>query len=227
MSGSFAALVSGGWSRLGLATASVLAALGAAGCTSGPAPEALQNKVFYQYDTTSAAQAARALESPYPSLDKTDAPAPLPQYMGVSVLGGAARFSRPKEWVIRSGSVRPEHRYIEYVSPHEYMVSIYELVESPLDPWIDIMDRYEDTSKKAGADFVGQRIPMATWNAQGRAYTVKRAVAAAKAPLVNYANEYLLRSDNRILLLQIVHHSENLAPMDDELRRVVETFQVD
>lgn len=218
-----------GWSRIGLGTVSLIA-LGAcsalAGCSSGPVPEALQNKVFYQYDSTSAAQAAKALEAPYPSLDKTDAAAPLPQYMGVSVLGGAVRMSRPKEWVIRSGSIRPEHRYIEYVSPHEYMVSVYELVESPLDAWLDIMTRYEDESKKAGADFVGQRIPFATWNAQGRAYTVKRAVAAAKAPLVNYANEYLLRSDNRVVLLQIVHHSENLAPMDDELRRVVETFQV-
>jgi hypothetical protein len=222
-------LASGGCSRFGLATASALVALGAAlatGCSSGPVPEALQYKVFYQYDSTNAARVSKALESPYPSLDKTDGAAPLPQYMGVSVLNDAVRFSRPKEWVIRSGSVRDEHRYIEYVSPHEYMVSVYELVESPLDPWIDIMGRYEDTSKNAGAVFVGQRIPVATWNAQGRAYTVRRAVAAAKAPLVNFANEYLLRSDNRIVLLQIVHHSENLAPMDDELRRVVETFTV-
>jgi hypothetical protein len=223
------AMLACGWSRIGLGTVSLIAlAAGCAlaGCSSGPVPEALQNKVFYQYDSTSAAQAAKALEAPYPSLDKTDATAPLPQYMGVSLLQDAVRMSRPKEWVIRSGSVRPEHRYIEYVSPHEYMVSVYELVESPLDPWLEIMTRYEDESKKAGAAFVGERIPFATWNAQGRAYTVRRAVAAAKAPLVNFANEYLLRSDNRVVLLQIVHHSENLAPMDDELRRVVETFQV-
>jgi hypothetical protein len=214
-----------GWSRLALGTASLLVALGGVACSGGPVPEALQNKVFYQYDSTSGLKAQNALEAPFPSLDKTEN-APLPNYMGVSVLQDAVRFSRPKEWVIRSGSVRPEHRYIEYVSPHEYMVSVYELVESPLDPWREIMGRYEEQAKKNGADFVGQRIPVATFNAQGRGYTVKRPVAAAKAPLVNYANEYLLRSDNRVVLLQIVHHGENLAPMDDELRRVVETFEV-
>jgi hypothetical protein len=201
------------------------ALLAGAGCGGAPEPVAFQNRVFYQYDTLNPAVAAKSLEAPYPPLDKAEAP-PLPQYVGVSLMNGAVHLSRPHDWVIRSGSVQPERRYVEYVSPNEYMVAVYELLESPLDPWREVMGRYEEGAKKAGADLVGERIPMATENAQGRGYLVRRPVAAAKGPLVNYANEYLLRSDNRIVLVQIVHHGEKLAPVDAELRRVIETLEV-
>jgi hypothetical protein len=214
----------GSGARLVLGTTLLACAAALSGCAHGPEPVALQNKVFYQYDANNASQ-AKELESAYPSLDKADQP-PLPRYVGVSVLGDAVRLSRPRDWVIRAGSMQAEHRYIEYVSPNEYMVTVYELVESPLDPWTGILARYEEEGSKSGADFVGKHIPMATWNAQGRGYVVRRAVPAAKAPLVNYANEYILRSDRRLVLLQIVHHDENIAPLQDELRRVVETFQV-
>ena len=202
------------------------AALLAAGCGSGPEHVAFENKVFYQYDTLNPAQAAKTLESHYAPLDKTEAP-PLPEYVGVGVLGDVVHLSRPRDWVIRAGSVEPEHRYIEYVSPNEYMVAVYELVESPDETWREVLGRYEEQAKKAGADLLGQRVPVATENAQGRGYVVRRPVAAAKGPLVNYANEYLLRSDHRIVLLQIVHHGQSLAPVDGELRRVVETLRVD
>jgi hypothetical protein len=198
-------------------------ALGA--CTSGPEHVAFENRVFYQYDTLNPAVAAKSLEAPYPPLDKAAA-APLPEYVGISLMDGVVHVSRPRDWVIRAGSTNREHRYVEYVSPNEYLVAIYELVESPLDPWHDIMDRYEDQAKKAGAELLGQRIPMATVNSQGRGYLVRRAVPAAKGPMINFSNEYLLRSDQRIVLLQIVHHDEKLAPMDAELRRVVETLEV-
>jgi hypothetical protein len=195
------------------------------GCGSGPEHVAFENRVFYQYDTLNPAVAAKSLENRYPPLDKSEA-APLPEYVGISLMEGAVHISRPRDWVIRAGSANPERRWVEYVSPNEYMVAIYELVESPLDPWRDVMGRYEEQAKKAGADLLGQRIPMATINAQGRAYMVRRAVPAAKGPMINYSNEYLLRSDRRIVLLQIVHHDEKLAPMDVELRRVVETLEV-
>lgn len=195
------------------------------GCASGPEKVAFENRVFYQYDTLNPAQAAKSLETHYAPLDKSESP-PLPEYTGVSVLEDAVRISRPRDWVIRAGSAQPEHRYIEYVSPNEYVVAVYELVESPLDLWRDVMGRYEEQAKKSGADLLGQRIPMATDNAQGRGYFVRRPVAAAKGPLVNYSNEYLLRGEHRIVLLQIVHHGESLGPVDAELRRVVETLQV-
>jgi hypothetical protein len=205
----------------------LLAAASAAlsGCASGPEHVAFENRVFYQYDTLNPVVAAKSLENRYPPLDKGEAP-PLPEYMGISLMDGAVHISRPREWVIRAGSAEPEHRWVEYVSPNEYMVAIYELVESPDETWREVMGRYEDQAKKAGAELLGQRIPMATVNAQGRGYTVRRAVPAAKGPMINYSNEYLLRSDRRLVLVQIVRHDEKLAPMDAELRRVVETLEV-
>ncbi len=216
-------LTQGGSLRVVLTATALAVAPALTGCGSAPEKVAFQNKVFYQYDTLNPAQAAKALEARYPPLDQSETP-PLPEYQGVSVLGGVVHISRPRDWVIRAGSVQPEHRWIEYVSPNEYMVAVYELPgESPLDVWLDVMNRYEESAKKSGANLLGQRVPMATANTQGRAYLVQRPVAAAKGPLLNYSNEYLLRSDNRIVLLQIVHHDLNLAPIDAELRRVVET----
>ena len=199
--------------------------LAASGCSSGPVPSAFQNKVFYQYDTLGNGADARMLEQRYPPLD-LGASRPLPDYLGIGLMGGAVRLSRPSNWVIRAASGRPEHRFIEYVSPSEYLVAVYELGESPEDPWLDIMTRYEDQADKAGADLLGQRVPMATANAQGRGYVLRRPVAAAKGPLVNYAHEYLLRSEHRIVLLQIVHHGEKLDELGGELKRVLETFEV-
>jgi hypothetical protein len=197
-----------------------------AGCSSAPEPVALQNPIFYQYDTLAGSADAHSLEQCYPPLDRGEAP-PLPEYTGVTVLGGAAHLSRPRDWVIRAGSARPEHRYIEYVSPNEYVVAVYELVESPEERWRDVMERYEEQAVKSGAELLGQRVPMATSNTQGRAYLLRRPVPAAKAPLVNHAHEYLLRNDHRIVLLQIVHHEPSLDPVGAELRRVIETFELE
>lgn len=224
-------------SRLGLAALSAVAVT-MIGCASGPEPVAFTNKVFYQYDKLGNKN-LNVYEAHYAPLDQAQA-APLPEYMGVSVLDAPSpehpdqpggnpwvHLSRPRDWVIRAASNQPEHRFIEYVSPNEYMVAVYELVESPDDPWLDILTRYEDQAKKAGADFLGQRIPMATTNTQGRGYLVRRPVAAAKAPLLNYSNEYILRNDRRIALLQIVHHDKSLVPVDAELRRVIETLELE
>ena len=166
-------------------------------CGGAPEKVAFENKVFYQYDTLNPAQAAKSLEAHYPPLDQSESP-PLPEYTGVSVLGDAVHISRPRDWVIRAGSIEAEHRYIEYVSPNEYMVAVYELAESPLDVWLEGMGRYEEQAKKSGAELLGQRVPMATANTQGRGYFVRRPVAAAKGPLLNYSNEYILRGDRRI-----------------------------
>ncbi|MGH7294802.1 MAG: hypothetical protein ACRELB_07715, partial [Polyangiaceae bacterium] len=104
-----------------------LAGLALCGCGGGPEHVAFENRVFYQYDTLNPVQAAKSLEAHYPPLDKTESP-PLPEYVGVGVLGDVVHLSRPRDWVIRAGSLEPEHRYIEYVSPNEYMVAVYELV---------------------------------------------------------------------------------------------------
>ena len=55
---------------------------------------------------------------------------------------------------------------------------------------------------------------------------MRRPVPAAKVPFVNFANEYLLRSDHRVLLVQIVHHDEQLDQLGTELRRTIETIEI-
>jgi hypothetical protein len=215
------------WSGRSRACLCMAAAVGLAsiGCSGGPEAGAFQNRVFYEYDTLGNGVDARALEQRYPPLDLAEK-SPLPEYVGISLMDGAVHLSRPRNWVVRAASGRAERRFLEYVSPNEYMVAVYELVDSPDDPWLDIMTRYEDQADKSGANLVERRVPMATWNAQGRGYVVRRAVAASKAPVVNFSHEYLLRSDRRIVLLQIVHHDESLERLGTELRRVVETFEV-
>jgi len=201
----------------------LLAAL-ASGCRSAPDPIAFENRVFYHYDDPNAD--LNAFERRYPPLDFAEK-APLPEYIGVAVLGGAIRLSRPKNWVLTYASNKPTERFVQYVSPQEYVFSIYERVDSPSDPWRDVMQRYEDETKEAGANILGKRIPVATFNAQGRAYVVQRPVKAAKSPFIGMAREYLARSDHRIVLIQMIHQTDTLAPATPELYRVVQTLMVD
>jgi hypothetical protein len=198
--------------------------LAVGGCTTGPESLAFQNRVFYQYDSLGAGDPS-AFEQRYPPLDRREQP-PSPEFLGFEIFGGGVRLSRPRSWTLRTANNRPEERYVQYLSPYETIVSLYELVESPTELWRDVMRRYEETAKNAGAELVGMRMPMATWNAQGRSYFVKRRVKAQKGPFLNYSHEYLLRSDRRIVLVQIVHQSETLAELSPELLRFIETLQV-
>ncbi len=201
------------------------AALGASGCSSGPAPIAYENRVFYNYGFGGGPADAAAFEKPYPPLDLAEK-APNPEYIGVCVVGGYVCISRPRNWVIRAANNQPGSRFIEYVSPNEYIFAIYERRDPPDELWRDVLDRYEEDAKKAGAELLGSRIPVATWNAQGRAYVVKRPVAAAKQPFINMSRELLLRNESRVVLIQIVHQGSSIAPVSDELYRTVQTLRV-
>jgi hypothetical protein len=197
--------------------------LPAIGCSSAPEPIAFQNRVFYQYDEL--AGEVSPFERRYPILDHAEEP-PNPQYIGVCVLEGAACFPRPRNWVVRRASLTPEKRFIEYVSPSEYIFAIYERIESPSDPWRVVMDRYESDQSALGAEIVGSRVPIATWNAQGRGYVLRRKIRGAKAPFENVSHEFLARSDMRIALVQIVHQTPNIEPVTGELLRVVNRFEL-
>ena len=188
-----------------------------------PDPVAFENRVFYHYSDLNADPSP--FEQRYPPLDLGER-APNPEYIGVSVIGANIHLSRPKNWVIRTASNKPEERFIEYVSPNEYIFAIYERVDSPEDLWRDIMARYEEDAKTSGAELLGARVPVSTWNAQGRAYVVRRHVPAAKAPFVNVSREYLARSDHRVVLIQVVHQTATLAPVSDELLRAIETLEI-
>jgi hypothetical protein len=198
--------------------------LGALGCSASPDPIAFQNRVFYHYDDPLSSDTS-AFEQRYPPLDLAEQ-TPNPEYIGVTLIGGSIHLSRPKNWVIRTASNKPEERYIEYVSPNEYIFSIYERVDSPEDVWREVMSRYEEAVKAEGAELLGARVPVATWNAQGRAYVVRRQVKAAKAPYISVSREFLARSDHRVVLVQIVHQTSTLQPVSDELLRVVATLEV-
>jgi hypothetical protein len=202
-----------------------LAAASSAGCGGGgPPPNALENKTFYQYDDL-VATGGNASERPYPPLDQKARPG-LPEYIGVSVLGGTVHLSRPSNWRIRRLSMTRERRFIEYVSPNEYIFAIYERLDSPIDPWRDVMQRYEEDAKASGAALVGSRVPVATGNSQGREYVVLRKIRGQKGPYTNLSREVLLRSDHRVDLVEIVHQGATLAGVSDEMLRVMETLEL-
>jgi hypothetical protein len=198
--------------------------LATTGCRSAPEPIAFENRVFYQYDEASSRN-IKDFEDDYPPLNLAEK-SPNPEYVGKTILGGTIHISRPKNWVLRAGRNKPEERYVQYVSPNEYMFAIYERVDSPEDLWRDIMNRYEEDAKNNAAEIVGGRIPIATWNAQGRAYVVKRRVKAAKQPFVNLSREFLARSEHRVVLVQIIHQGETPASVSEELLRVVQTLEL-
>jgi len=190
---------------------------------SSPPPIAQVTGTFYNFDDMMLGKPNKALEEPYPPLDLKEKPGS-PEYIGVSILGGSVYFSRPKNWQIRRASLTNQRRFIEYVSPNEYIFAVYERYDRSGDPWRDVLARYEEDAKKEGAELVGLHVPVATWNAQGRAYIVKRKVKAQKEPFVNFSREVVLRSGRRVNLIEIVHQGESLKPIGDELLRVMETF---
>lgn len=194
-----------------------------AGCSSAPEPIAFQNRVFYQYDEL--AGELSPFERRYPQLDRAEEP-PNPQYIGVCVLEGAVCFPRPRNWIVRRASLSPEKRFIEYVSPAEYIFAIYERIDSPTDPWREVLQRYEDDQSALGAKIIGGRVPIATANAQGRAYVLRRSVRGAKAPFENVSHEFLARSEMRIALVQIVHQTPNIEPVTGELLPVVNRLEL-
>jgi len=193
----------------------------AVGCKGGPPPAAAENHTFYQYDDQPGGTTS-AFETPYPSLDYKDGNV---EYIGVSILGGTVHFSRPKNWIIRRASLTAQKRFIEYVSPHQYIFSVYERLDFPSDTWTEVLTRYEEDAKTSGAEVIAGRVPVASLSAQGREYVIKRNVKASKAPYTNYSRELIMRSSNRYELVEIVHQGESVAPVVRELLRVVDTFQ--
>ncbi|MGD0676372.1 MAG: hypothetical protein ABSC94_13215 [Polyangiaceae bacterium] len=210
------------WPVLSLGFVACISA-GATGCASGRATSS-QDRVFYQTTDAVAGPAGRATEWAYPPLDAPAAPE-LPAYEGVSLFDGGVRLSRPEGWAIRLAGGPPGRRYVEYDSPHAYLFTVYELADS-VDSWADVLTEYEGEAVKAGAEFLSQRVPMATANAQGLGYVLRRTVPGAKGPLVNFAHEYVLRGEHRIVLAQIVHHGAGVDGAGAELRRVFETFEI-
>jgi hypothetical protein len=213
-----------GWMSGGrrLAAISAAAAVGIALVGCGGTSQAARNRVFYDW---SLGEGSPAFERQYPRLN-WPSKSPDPPFLGVSVLDGAVRFSRPRNWRIRSASSRPGEPFIHYVSPNAYSFAIYQRRDPPGDSWKEILQRYEADVTDTGAKIIGQRVPMATYWGQGRAYTIEREVPATKAPFASHSREMVIRSKQRVVLVQIVYQEANLAAVDRELLRALETMEV-
>jgi hypothetical protein len=196
----------------------------AAGCSRTPDAVAFQNRVFYEGEAGADIDLKEFLEKPYAPLDGTSPPAL--EHEGVEILGGVARLSRPKDWIIRQGSNRPEGRFIEYVSPRQVVFSVYERLESPHDTWTDLIGRYKADTEKQGGVFLGEGVPFSTWDTQARAFDIRRGVPAGPEPLVSYSREYLARSPHRVVLIQIVRPREEYGAAEGEFLRVMTTLSV-
>jgi hypothetical protein len=186
---------------------------------------AVKNRTFYDWAVPTGGSSAGEFEQRYRPLDLAEA-SPNPEYIGVTVVRGGVHLSRPKNWTIREASNEPGHAFIQYISPNAYSFSIYERPDSTSDLWRDILQRYEDDVNAAEAKIIGGRVPFATAQGQGRAFTIERKVAAAKRPFMSRSREILLRGDHRIVLIQLVHQDEDMSAIDRELMRAVTSLEV-
>ncbi|HEY6556237.1 MAG TPA: hypothetical protein VI072_03150 [Polyangiaceae bacterium] len=203
----------------------VAGASSACGGAAGAA-DAARNRTFYDWSVAvSGDGATNQYEQPYPPLDLAASPPGL-HYTGVTIVRGGVHLSRPKTWMIREASNDPGRAYIQYVSPRAYSFAVYERSDAPTDQWPDVLKRYEKDLKAVGAKATGGRVPVASAIGQGRAYTLERPVKAAKRPFMSRSREIVLRGEGRIVLVQIVHENDDLAPLDDELMRVLTTLEV-
>jgi hypothetical protein len=186
-------------------------ALAIAGCGGAPtAPNS--DDVFYLHGN-GLVDKNKTFESYFPKFDHDETDR-LPRVVGVGVLDGDVRFARPTDWNIRSADYTAEKRYISYQSPRQFTFTIFERVDPSEDPWPVVEKRYEKETKEQGSDILAARLPMATANAQGRQYLIHTSVRA-KPNLEGYATEILVRSNERVLLVQILHRQDTESIMDE------------
>jgi hypothetical protein len=199
----------------------VLATL--AGCGGSPTAPA-QDQTFYLHGASGVVDKNYSWETYFKPLDQppTDR---TPRIVGVGVLGGDVRLGRPIDWNVRSADLTPQHRYISYQSPRQFIFSIYERIDSPEDTWTDVERRYEADVTAQGSQILAGRMPVATANTQGRAYLIRTKVPAKPAYL-NNAREVLIRGDHRLMLVQVVHTGESVESIEDEVAAVLKSITV-
>jgi hypothetical protein len=160
----------------------------------------------------------------FPTLDR-DKTAQLPRYVGVGVLDGDVRLSRPIDWTIRDADYSPEQRFIAYQSPRQFTFSILERVDPQQDTWAEVLRRYETETREQGTRVLASRLPTATANSQGRAYLLKSSVKGKPTNFDAFATEILVRNGTRVLLVQVVHR-ESIETIADEVATAVASMIV-
>ncbi len=206
--------------RLASLTLAVAATALVAGCGGSPTAPA-NDQVFYLHGGT--IDKNYSYETYFKYLDQ-DANERVNRVVGVGVLAGDVRLGRPIDWYVRGADYTPQHRYISYQSPRQFIFSIFERVDNPEETWTDICRRYEADVAGEGSTILAGRMPVATANTQGREYLLRTKVSA-KPDYQNNAREILIRSDHRLLLVQVIH-ADNLEQISDELAAVMKSITV-
>jgi hypothetical protein len=201
-------------------TASLLVLAGIGGCASAPPVE---NHTFFQSDEPTTA-GPNAFEVPFAALDLPAAAGGSP-YVGVTILGGAVRLSRPASWHVRRASSAPGRKFVEYVSPHEYLFAVYERPDSAGASWTDIEGAYEAETAKH-VEWLGKGIPIAGWDTQGREYVLRRKVKGQRAAYENTSREFLFRGRHSVATVALVHQGLSDAAIEPELLRTIQTLSV-
>jgi hypothetical protein len=182
----------------------------------------IENHVFFQTDETAS---NKPFEVPYPPLDVAAESGGGLAYIGVAVLGGTVRFSRPVSWRIRRASNAKDHRFIEYASPHEYLFSLYERSDSASSDWSDVLPLYEEDAKKR-VDWEGKAIPIAGYDTQGREYVLRRKVRGQRAPYINTSREFIFQGRHSFALVELVHQGRSDALVEADVMRSIQTLSV-
>ena len=199
-------------SKLHLGLLGVLLLTVQLGCGGSPtAPD--RDEVFYLH-ARGVIDKRFSWERYYPPLDR-DATERLPKRVGVAVFDGDVRFSRPMDWYLRTADNTPEKRQISYQSPRQFIFTIYERTDPTEETWAETLARYEETVKQKGSAIKAGRLPIATANAQGRSYLVDTVIESKPENYSATAHEILVRSNNRILLVQIIHDEDIEASVDE------------
>jgi hypothetical protein len=206
------------WLHIALAGSVGFASVGCAGN-----PSATDNRTFYDWSLGD--RAATEFERPLPALDWPPQQKE-PDFIGVEVLQGAVRFSRPSSWLMRNASSRPDAAYVHYVSPNAYSFVIYQRPYAPGQPWAELSASYEAELRAAGSKVVGRDIPVATSRGQGRAFSIETTFKSNAGPISSRSREMLLRGERRLVLVQVVHQEHDLAEDDLELLRAIGTLEV-
>ena len=181
-----------------------------------------QDEVFYLHER-GVIDKSYSWERYVPELDQ-EKTTRLPKRVGVGIFNGDVRMSRPIDWAMRTADYTPEKRMISYQSPRQFVFNIYERTDPVHTKWNDLLTRYEEDVKKTGSRILAGRLPFATANAQGRSFFVKSLVSG-KPNFETFAHEVMVRSKNRILVVQIVH-PENIDATVDEMVDALKSLRV-
>jgi len=204
--------------HFGLAVVALALLAPVVGCGGSPtAPE--RDQVFYLH-ARGVIDKRYSWERYFPPLDR-ESNVRLQRRVGVAVMEGDVRFSRPVDWYLRTADYTPERRLISYQSPRQFIFSIYERTDPPGIKWDDVLVRYEESVKKNGSRILASRIPFSTANAQGRSYLIQTGVAAKPKNFETFSHELLVRSRQRVLLVQIVHGDK----IDDSIDEMLDALK--